>query len=173
MLRHERTAEWGRARVKTGEASQYVLSSFGGRKARPTNHLHIDVVTLDYYKKPPGRAIPVSKIRSVIEQFQGQEIGVQFEAHFKSPPESIPQLVRATRFSSSLKEIALATDSVSFSVTNAPIDRITWIEADDGGSIWTIIEASIRTTISDDYLVRGFELLKITYDRFVVGRSYA
>jgi len=174
ILHAEKDMKWMRARAKVGKSPQYIYACFGGSQKTKTDHVHIDLTSVDYYEKKrdlPGTSVPLSRIKKVLGSFEGQEIGVRFEAQFASTPDNLPKLVKSTKFSTSSGGMSISTFAVSFSVENAPIDSIAWVESADGGTVWTIIQANMKATVNETYLTRAFELLAATFDKFVMGKT--
>jgi hypothetical protein len=163
--------EWLRSSTRVGGTSLIVLAAFGGTLPEPTGHVHIDVARRELFKKePPGIPTPITSIREIIAEVEGQELDVDFEAHFAVATDTAPGLIRATKFEMRSGSLSLSTKAVALSVEGAPIYGISWFAANEAETI-VVVEARTKITIDDSYLVKGFDLLSSAFNTFVIGAN--
>lgn len=155
------------ASVKCGRLRRFVRLALheGG-------FLHLDVAIPAYFEgrwnPRPTHTWP--QIQTALSRFSGQEIQVRGVGVFLLPFERLPEAspIRALSVESKTAKMSMKLTSGAFSVTGAPIEKITWSLIKDGKGIELRLRSTRKATINEMYLVDLFSLLNESLQVFVL-----
>jgi len=146
------------ASVKRGRSRQFVRLCFD-----PGGHLHFDVATLSHFPRPwkPKPTHTWQHIQDLLGRFSGQKIQVRAVGVFSLPFERLPasSLIRMLSVESKSPKVSMKLTGGTFSVTGAPIQRLTWSLEDDGKGIEVRLRSTLKARVNETYLVDLFRLL--------------
>ncbi|MEK7677951.1 MAG: hypothetical protein AAB676_19140 [Verrucomicrobiota bacterium] len=156
------------ASVKHGRSQRFIRLCFG-----EAGHLHLDVATPVYFqgrwKPKPTHTWP--HIQGLLSRFIGQKIQVRAAGVFALPLEKLPRssLVRMLSVESKSPKVSMKLTGGTFSVSGAPIQRLTWSLADDRKGIEVRLRSTLKATVNETYLVDLFRLLNESLQVLVLG----
>jgi len=134
--------------------------------------LHLDVAIPAYLE---GRWNPKptntwAQIQTALSRFSGQKIYVRGVGVFLLPFERLPESspIRALSVESKTPKMSMKLTGGAFSVTGAPIEKITWSLVKDGEGIELRLRSTMKATVNEMYLVDLFRLLNESLQVFVL-----
>lgn len=158
------------AAVKHGRSRRYIRLCFG-----EAGHLHLDIAApacfQGRWKPKPTHTWP--HIQDLLSRFIGQKIQVRAVGVFALPLEKLPgsSLIRMLSVESKSPRVSMKLTGGAFSVTGAPIQKITWSLEDDGKGVEIRLRSSLEATVNETYLVELFRLLNESLQVFVLGNE--
>lgn len=158
------------ASVKHGRSLRFVRLCFdeGG-------HLHLDVATSAYFRSrwKPKPTHTWQRIQDSLSRFADNGIQVRAAGVFVLPFDRLPEssLIRALSVESKTPKVSMKLTGGTFSVTGAPIQKITWSLANDGKGIEVRLRSMLKATVNETYLVELFRLLNESLQVFVLGNE--
>lgn len=154
--------------VKHGRSHRFIRLCFG-----EAGHLHLDIATPAYFqarwKPKPTHTWP--HIQGLLGRFMGQKIQVRAVGVFSLPFEKLPgsSLIRMLSVESKSPKVSMKLTGGTFSVSGAPIQRLTWSLEDDGKGIEVRLRSTVKATVNETYLVDLFRLLNESLQVLVLG----
>jgi hypothetical protein len=158
------------ASVKHGRLQRFIRLCFneGG-------HLHLDVATPAYFERGwmPKPTHTWLQIQGLLSRFMAQKIQVRAAGVFLLPFEKLPEssLIRVLSVESKTPKASMKLTGGAFSVTGAPIQKITWSLEDDGKEVEVRLRSTLKATVNEMYLVDLFRLLNESLQVLVLGNE--
>jgi len=102
-----------------------------------------------------------------------QKIQVRAAGVFLLPFEKLPEssLIRVLSVESKTPKASMKLTGGAFSVTGAPIQKITWSLEDDGKEVEVRLRSTLKATVNEMYLVDLFRLLNESLQVLVLGNE--
>jgi hypothetical protein len=135
--------------------------------------LHLDVATPAYFPQG-GKPKPTHtwrQIQALPGRFGGHEVQVRSEAIFSIPFHKLPEsgFIRMLSVESKTPKVSMKLTGGTFSVTGAPIQRISWSLAQGGKEIEVRLRSIVKRTLDEPYLEELFRLLSESLRVFVLS----
>lgn len=155
------------ASVRLGGSQRFVRF-----RTHEGGYLHLDVATRTYFDGgKPKPSHTWNQIQIALDRFLGQKIQLRCAGIFSLPFDRLPESnpIKALSVESSTSKMSMKLTGGTFSVTGAPIERITWSRTDNEKNIELWLRSIFDATINEAYLVDAFKLLNETVEVFVLG----
>jgi hypothetical protein len=158
------------AALKRGRSHRFVRLCI-----EKSGHLHVDVATPNYFPKDwkPKATHTWPQIETLLGRFVGQEIQVRTEAVFSVPFQKLPEsgFLRLLTVETESRKVSMKLTGGTFSVSGAPIQRITWSLEGDGERVEVRLRSNVRVTLKETYLDELFGLLSEALQVFVLNHE--
>jgi len=157
---------------KTSIGNTYLRIALGGRSG---NHIHIDVAHSSVVNKEanPNTQISISQARKKLQPFMGATVEAKLTALFEAKLDEFPEsgMIRSLYFETKKGDVGITMNGARFSVTGAPINRISW-QAKSKKEIGIVLEsATWKTKITETYIMDALGILETAFNVFILGRS--
>jgi hypothetical protein len=156
--------------LKRGRSQHFVRLCVEG-----SGHLHLDIATPDYFPKDrkPKATHTWPQIETLLGRFVGQEIEVRTDAVFSVPLKKLPEsgFIRLLSMESESRKVSMKLTGGTFSVSGAPIQRITWSLERDKKGVEVKLRSTVKATLKETYLDELFGLLSESLQVFVLNKE--
>jgi len=163
--------------LATERGNAQVVLILGGTSE---NHVHFDIYSPelvskrlnDSPKSKPDHLSELSEIDDIIGQLYGREIVLDMGAVYHAKITELPEtgIIRSLFFDTKMGSVAVKLEGAMFSIQGAPIQKIQWSVRSGGDIAVTLGAQSVKTLISEDYLINAYHLAEQAFYIFVLGK---
>ncbi|MGA2863666.1 MAG: hypothetical protein ABSF95_04175 [Verrucomicrobiota bacterium] len=160
------------APLTTSRGVACVRLMLGGRSG---NHVHFDVLSPEMVsEKLKGESkSTLDDIQKSVSPLVGREVDVNLRGGFETKLQELPDsgIVRSLRFQTKIGNVAIKLDGAMLSIEGAPVQNISWHAGRKDNIRITVEAESLKTTLSENYLISLVDTLQQAFAVFVLGKA--
>jgi hypothetical protein len=132
-------------------------------------HCHVELVESSFFMKPPKATHTVSQIQQILDRLVEQEIKCELSGEFAVENSELPRFVQTMFLDIKEGNVSFRTAAGRFEVSGAPVHAISWAFDDQGKNAMLKFDATKVMTVSDSYLVEGFQVILSGFTALITG----